>query len=99
MSPDHIHAIAHLRARLEEIEELKAMLTSLLEPTRQEPGCIRFVLTQSREAPAEFAVVSEWRNEQAVQDHVATSYAQAAMSRLPKLLAVPMDLRFYRLVG
>jgi quinol monooxygenase YgiN len=80
-------------------EELKPLLTSLLEPTRQEPGCIRFELLQNRELLTEFAVVSEWQGEEAVQHHVGTDYAQRALSRLPELLATPLDLHFYYLVG
>jgi quinol monooxygenase YgiN len=64
MSEEHIRAIAHLDARLEKTEEVRALLTSLLEPRRQERGCIRFELQQNRDSPTEFAVVSEWRGEE-----------------------------------
>jgi quinol monooxygenase YgiN len=80
-------------------EELGALLTSLLEPTRKEPGCIRFELQQNRDYPTEFAIVSEWRGDDAVRHHIATNYAQHALRRLPELLTGPLDLRFYRLVG
>lgn len=99
MPREIIHAIALLNARTDKTEVLNSLLTSLLEPTRQESGCIRFELLQNRDAPTEFAVVSRWQDEQAVQDHIRTGYAQGAMSRLPELLAAPLDLRFYRLVG
>ncbi len=99
MSKEHIRAIAHLDARPGKTEELRALLTSLLEPTRQERGCVRFELQQNRDFPTEFAIVSEWRGEDAVQHPVATSYAQHALMKLPELLTAPLDLRFYRLVG
>ena len=99
MSRDHVHAIAHLNARPDKAEELGALLTSLLEPTRQEPGGIRFELQQNRDSPTEFAVVSEWLNDQAVQVHVGSFYAEHALSKLPELLTTAMDLRFYRLVS
>ncbi|HYY27078.1 MAG TPA: putative quinol monooxygenase [Chthoniobacterales bacterium] len=94
-----VHAIAHLHARPEKTEELKALLTSLLEPTHQETGCIRFELMQNRVSPTEFSIVSEWHNERAVKDHIGTSHAQRAMSELPELLASPLDLRFYDVVS
>jgi quinol monooxygenase YgiN len=99
MAQEPVRAIAHLTARPDRAEELNALLTSLLEPTRREAGCLRFELLQNRETPAEFAIVSEWHSEQAVQHHIGTSYARKALSRLPELLAVPLDLRFYRLTG
>ena len=94
-SQEHIRAIAHLDARPDKTEELG----SLLAPTRQEQGCIRFELQQNRDSPTEFAVVSEWCDEDAVQHHIETSYARHAMSRLPELLTASLDLQFYRLVG
>ena len=99
MPKEDVHAIAVLNARPDKTEELNALLTSLLEPTRQESGCIQFDLLQNRETPREFAVVSQWHSEQAVQFHIRTAHAQLAMSRLPELLAAPLDLRFYYLVG
>ncbi len=98
MSKERLRAIAHLDARPEKTEELRALLTSLLEPTRRERGCVRFELQQNRDVPTEFAIVSEWRGEEAVQHHIATPYAKHALSRLPELLTSSLDLRFYRLV-
>jgi quinol monooxygenase YgiN len=99
MSCERIHAIAHLDARPEKAEELGELLTSLLEPTRQEAGCIRIELQQNRDSPTEFAVVSEWLDEQAEQVHAGAFYTQHALHKLPELLATPMDLRFYRHVA
>jgi quinol monooxygenase YgiN len=73
MPQENIHAIAHLHARPDKTDELNALLTSLLEPTREETGCIRFELLQNRQSPTEFAIVSTWHNEQAVQ-HPACQY-------------------------
>jgi hypothetical protein len=58
MPQENIHAIARLHARPDKTEELNALLASLLEPTREETGCIRFELWQNRESPTEFAIVS-----------------------------------------
>jgi quinol monooxygenase YgiN len=99
MPKEDVHAIALLNARPDKTEELNSLLTSLLEPTRQESGCSRFELLRNRETPTEFAIISQWHNQQAVQDHIGTGHAQRAMSRLPELLAAPLDLRFYHLVG
>ena len=60
MSQEHIRAIAHLNARLEKTEELRALLTSLLEPTPQERGCVHFELQRNRDFSTEFAIASEW---------------------------------------
>ena len=53
ISEERIQAIAHLDAdaRQDKAEELGSLLTSLLEPTRQERGCVRFELEQIRAPP------------------------------------------------
>jgi antibiotic biosynthesis monooxygenase len=55
----HICAHAQTRSR-----HFNTLLRSLLLPTRQESGCVRFVLLPNREAPTKSAIVSEWRSEQ-----------------------------------
>jgi quinol monooxygenase YgiN len=99
MRRQNIHAIAHLHARPDKTDELSSLLKALLDPTRQEPGCLRFELLQNRATPTDFAVVSQWDDEEAVTYHVGTSHAKHAMSKLPELLAAPLDLRFYDLMG
>ncbi len=94
-----IHTITHLCARIDRTDELGALLASLLEPTRKEQGCIRFELQQNHESPNDFAIVSEWRDPEAVQRHVLTCHMQQALNRLPGLLAAPIDFRLYRLLG
>ena len=78
MSKEHIRAIARLDARPEKTEEPRALLISLLEPTRQERGYVRFELQQNRDFATEFAIVSEWCGEDAVQHHIATSNSHPA---------------------
>jgi quinol monooxygenase YgiN len=82
MPKENVHAIALLNARTDKTEELNSLLTSLLEPTRQESGCIRFELWQNREAPTEFAIVSQWHGEQAVQDHIGTSESTISLAEM-----------------
>jgi len=88
MSKEHIRAIARLDARSEKTEELRALLTSLLEPTCQERGCVRFELMQNRDFPTEFAVASEWRGEDAVQHQIATSRPFATLSGMAAICAI-----------
>ena len=94
MSKEHIRAIARLDARPEKTEELRALLTSLLEPTHQERGCVRFELMQNRDFPTEFAIASEWCGEDAVQHHIATSYATACDAQVTSAADCPAGSSF-----
>jgi quinol monooxygenase YgiN len=96
---EHVCAITHLQARRDKTEELKSALIGLLEPTRREPGCIRLEVQQNRATPTEFPIVAEWTDEQALQRHFGTSHSHRTMNDLFELLAVPLNLRFYFMVG
>ncbi|MFT7449172.1 MAG: quinol monooxygenase YgiN [Glaciecola sp.] len=61
MTPQ-LTVIAHLRALDGQIEETKEFLTSLIDPTRQELGCIEYWLHQDDEDPAEFTFYENWTN-------------------------------------
>lgn len=54
--------IAHLRALNGQIDETRAFLTGLIEPTRTEPGCIEYWLHQDDDDPAEFTFYENWTN-------------------------------------
>lgn len=99
MPQQSIHAITHLYAHLDRTDELGALLRSLVEPTRSEQGCLRYELQQNHESPTDFVIVSTWRDPEAVQLHACKCHAQRVLMRLPKLVAAPIDIRFYRRLG
>jgi quinol monooxygenase YgiN len=63
--------IAHLRALNGQIEETKAFLTGLIEPTRKEPGCVEYWLHQDDDDPAEFTFYENWTNRAEWDKHMA----------------------------
>lgn len=44
-----VRVVAHVVALPENVEEVKLILLSLIEPTRQESGCIQYELLQNKE--------------------------------------------------
>lgn len=69
--------IAHLRAIDGQIEETKAFLTGLVDPTRQEAGCIEYWLHQDNEDPAEFTFYENWVSREAWDQHMEMPHLQA----------------------
>ena len=57
---EQLTVVAHLRALRGQIEETKAFLTSLIAPTRAEPGCVEYWLHQDNDDPAEFTFYENW---------------------------------------
>jgi quinol monooxygenase YgiN len=99
MAEETLKVIAHIRARPEKIEEMRAMLTGLVEPTRAEAGCLRYELLHNTADPTDFTFVEEWRDDSALESHFSTEHIKAALARFQELAAEPLDLRRYRAVG
>ena len=99
MGAQAIRIIARLRARPGRVEDLQRLLAALLEPTRNEAGCMSYTLLRNREDPAEFAFVEMWENETVLERHLEADHVRKALERFPDLLAGELDMRRYELIG
>lgn len=98
MSQTTVRVVARLTAFPEKVEEARALLTSLLAPTRQEAGCIQYELLQNQADPTDFTFVEEWESHAALDTHLASAHIQAAIARVPELIAEGPDIRRYTLL-
>ncbi len=98
MAKETLRVVARTVARPDKVEELKSVLVGLVAPTRQEAGCILYELIQNQEDPTDFVFVEEWESEAALQAHFETAHFKEAISQLDALLAMPGDIRRYRVV-
>lgn len=99
MSKTTVRVVAHFIALPAHHEELKSILTDLVEPTRQESGCISYELLQNQEESTDFVFVEEWESEALLNAHLKSSHINALDAKLDGLLAVEPDIRLYRLVA
>ncbi|NML26214.1 putative quinol monooxygenase [Zoogloea dura] len=90
-----IHIVARLVARPDSIEALRPLLLGMLEPTRQEAGCIRYELINNKADAAEFLFVEEWASQEAINAHMETPHLKGLVVNSAPLLAEPLDVRFY----
>lgn len=56
-------------AKDETIEELKALLNTMVIPSRNEEGCLLYNIYQFIEDPTTFVVIETWENEAALEGH------------------------------
>jgi quinol monooxygenase YgiN len=99
MAEDTLRVVARVKARPGKVNELLSILSSLVEPTRKEPGCIQYTLLQNNEDPSDFTLIEEWRDNKALESHFATKHFKDALSKLPNLVAAEPDIRRYHVVG
>lgn len=89
-----ISIIAVLKARPDKTESLRDALKALLQPTRQEPGNLDYALFQLRDEPETFYMRESWRDEAALEEHIALPHFQAFIGQMESLLAEPLRLDY-----
>lgn len=99
MTDPKVCVLATVVALPNQVEEAKAILLSLIAPTRQEPGCIRYELWQKQDDPADFNWVEEWENQAALNAHLNSPHFQEVNSKLASLLATEPVINFYQLIA
>jgi quinol monooxygenase YgiN len=72
---------------------LQELLVQMLEPTRDEPGCLTYDLHQSVVDPELFFVYAVWQDETCVEKHSRMKHAQAFKNVAPDLLEGPVLLK------
>lgn len=90
--------IARVRAKPESVDTVRAILCSIVEPTRREPGCVSYRLLQHAADPTEFATMEEWISAEAEEAHFFTPHILDALNKLSGHLAAEPDIRRYRAV-
>lgn len=90
-----IRVVARIIALPDRLQELKTVLIQIIEPTRQEQGCLQYELFQNQDDAADFTFVEEWENREALQAHLASQHLKQAIQKIDKLVAIAPDIRIY----
>ena len=96
--PATVHVIARVRAREGKEDALKAVLLTLVPPSRRELACYQYDLLQSAADPREFCVVERWDGETALDQHARSEHVVKAGAQMTDLVEAPPDIRRYKLV-
>ena len=75
-----LQVVAVLVAKPGAEEVLRGALTALVPPTRQEPGCLAYELSESGSAPGTFLTVERWRDQADLDAHLQTPHVQQAFA-------------------
>jgi len=98
MTANPLRVVARIKSRPETVVEVRELLCGLVEPTRQESGCIAYELLQNREDPTDFTFVEEWESAAALASHAASDHIKATRPKLEPVVAEPPDIRTYSVV-
>ena len=90
-----VRVVARLVSKPDKVEELKAILLSIVEPTRKEAGCKRYELLQNSGDPTDFTFVEEWESGAALDAHMGQPHLGAALAKARDLFGGAPDIRRY----
>ena len=93
-----VHVVARYLAKPGKEEALKAVLTTLIAPTRRELGCYQYDLLTNPLDPREFCFVERWENDKSLDQHAASEHLKTARSQVEPLVESPPDVRRYHIV-
>lgn len=84
-----LDVVALLKAKPGSEAQLGAALTALVEPTRQEAGCISYVLFESQVDSSTFVTVEKWQSQADLDAHMQSDHVQQALAVATEHLAEP----------
>ena len=95
----NIHVLARHFARPETADEMRRILLGLIEPSRAEPGCLKYELLQNADDPTDFTFVETFASDEALMLHAAAPYIAGLAPRLKELVARPSEVSRYRAIS
>jgi quinol monooxygenase YgiN len=91
-----VYVIAHVDVTPN--PQVPVMLRALAEASRKEPGNLRFDVTQHMMRANHFTVVEAWRNQQALDAHVAAAHTRQYRDTLQPMTGSPLDERVFKAI-
>jgi len=78
--------IAKFRAKAGKEDALKAVLLTLVAPTRREIDCHQYDLLQGDKNKGEFCFVERWGSERALEQHLNSDHVKKALADAADLI-------------
>jgi quinol monooxygenase YgiN len=91
-----VYVIAHVDVTPN--PQVPVILRRLADASRKEPGNLRFDIVQHMMRANHFTVVEAWRDQQALDAHVAAAHTKQYRDELQPLTGSPLDERVYTIV-
>ncbi|WP_428394510.1 putative quinol monooxygenase [Lichenicoccus sp.] len=79
---DQIKVVAFVTVRPGTEAEMEEAARACVGPTRQEPGCLSYVLHRDLDNPRRFAFVETWRDAEALDGHFKQPHLEALMAKV-----------------
>jgi quinol monooxygenase YgiN len=98
MRKDTLRVVARIKALPDKVDAVRSILIELIEPTREEQGCLVYELLQNKSDPTDFTFIEEWEGNPSLNSHAASDHMKSVGAKLRDVLAAPTDIRRYSVV-
>ncbi len=92
-----VTVVAKVVAKQDAVEAVKAELLKLIEPTRQEEGCIEYTLHRDNTDPALFIFYETWESAAHLERHTKTDHYARYVAAVKGLLREKVVHRLVRI--
>jgi quinol monooxygenase YgiN len=96
--PATVHVVARYVAKPGKEDEMKAILMTVVAPSRREIGCYQYDLLRNPADPRDFCFVERWDNEKSLDEHAASAHLKAARAQVEALVEGAPDVRRYNIL-
>ncbi len=87
--------VAEMQAKPGKEDDLRRAVLALVEPTRQEDGCVQYDLHVHSTDPARFVFYENWTSQEDLNRHAASAHLQQFRTVSADLLAAPARIETY----
>jgi quinol monooxygenase YgiN len=87
-----IVVIARWRPKPERRDDLEAVLREVQEASRADEGCLNYGYYSNLADPLSFIAVEEWRDEDALREHLATPHVAKLIAALPEMVDGQLEI-------
>jgi quinol monooxygenase YgiN len=87
--------VAEFRAKPGKEEDLRRVTLALVEPTRQEDGCVQYDLHVSTQHAGRFVFYENWVSREHLDRHAASAHIREFRTAVADLLADPPRVETY----
>ncbi|MGI8812923.1 MAG: putative quinol monooxygenase [Pyrinomonadaceae bacterium] len=98
MAENGERVVARFVAKPSSVEDVKRILTDMIDPTRAEDGCITYELLQNSADPTDFTFVEEWDSKADLDRHAVSEHIKMGRELVKEHLARDSDVRVYTLI-
>lgn len=98
MATGKVTVIARCKAKPGLEQRVRDEILALVDPTREEAGCINYDLHVSAEDPRQFMLYENWTSKQALEEHLATPYLERFKGLAGELLEGPIDIALFGMI-